>query len=409
MKRIIFCAATSAFLAFNVNAETSSGFQIPINGSKNSSISVGVADDGSFIMAWVNAETGTVDGRCFSRDRAPLGEPLTLVPANSPESWESVRSNTLESPALAMSGTGAFVLAWNSAEGIKARKYDGCTASGIKEDHPLVALSSKKGYTISAAINNAGISVVTWEEFVVTAHHDTYDDYKATGSFARRLDANGVASKHAIVVSNKGEDWSRPSVALTSDKYLLAWSESSENIHRVLVQSYDFEDLAAGPAIEVSKFQTDFGGVFGSAIAANEQGEFSVIFGASGGYNANARTWRRWVEIYRYDSEGMLSLKAQSPKYKMPSTMLTHPLAVFLDGKGSETVFWSTNNRKVNNGVLWSAQLNNKGLRLRKSVSADVRYAKVASNSKGEFVISYYRRSKSKSDGGLLGWLGRAF
>jgi len=147
---------------------------------------VGVADDGSFVVAWMGPDGPTNYG-VFARRFSPAGAPL----------GSDFRVNTTvpgyqNYPSLSVSPAGAFVVAWQSAGqdgsvyAIVGRRYD---AAGV----PLGAEFLVNTYTTGDQSGRPAVSADRQGNFTVAWRSMPGQDGSASGVFARRFAAGGAA------------------------------------------------------------------------------------------------------------------------------------------------------------------------------------------------------------------------
>ena len=201
----------------------------------------------------------------LAQQPAPLGDEFQVTTTSG--------SPTL--PAVAADGAGNFVVVWQSAldgsaSGVFARRFDAAGA-------PLGPEFQVNSYTTGAqrrpavAMNGSGAFVVVWES-------GNAQDGSDAGVFGQRYDAagNAVGAEFRVAVATFGTQW-LASVGMAGDgSFVVAWDGHTQAAAYRAVHGRRFD--ASGNAVGGDFFVTWFAGY--TAMSMNNAGEFVV--GTSG-------------------------------------------------------------------------------------------------------------------------------
>jgi hypothetical protein len=197
-----------------------------------------VASDGqgSYVVAWAGNGSGDADG-VFARLYGPNGRPRTgelLV--------NTTDTGVQADPVVAMSGNGSFVVAWRSAGGIYAQRYDD---AGVAQGTEFAVFSPTSRIS-SAAL---GIGMDGSGNFAVL-----YATWFSGGPtyYVQRYSAAGVARGRPILVVGTGLINIGASLAMSSTgTFVVTWSDAGNDID-VFAQRYSSAGQAIGSRITVA-------------------------------------------------------------------------------------------------------------------------------------------------------------
>lgn len=144
-----------------------------------SSRSVGVDQDGGFVMVWRGADG--ISGRCYGKG-APLGPAFAIDP-----------DTTDSAPVVAMNAAGAFVAVWQSGNAILARRYDGCGSDGSPTGQPDVTVTDN-GTAPALALDGAGHFAVAWFDGADTVAAERFDSQDQPQGLAIAFPGTGAPS-----------------------------------------------------------------------------------------------------------------------------------------------------------------------------------------------------------------------
>lgn len=218
---------------------------------------VAVHDDGSFVVVWwdhgaVDGLDGSEDG-VFGRRFDAAGMPLgAQFPVNTYTVGDQLN------PAVASDGKGGFVVTWTdgfsadgrdgSAEGIFARRYD---ASGA----PVGGELAVNTYTTGSQADPA-VAMTPTGEFVIAWPGAGSTD--PSGIFARRFDATGAPAGDEFPVNTYTTGFQqRASVDLAADgSFVVVWTSPDEDGDGVFARRFNVNGTPAGGQFQVNTYTT---------------------------------------------------------------------------------------------------------------------------------------------------------
>lgn len=203
------------------------GPELPVNEhttSDQGQPAVAVDGSGGFVVTWQSRETGVTPPEILARRFGPDGDPLggeLPVHVDSPESDFS--------PAIAANAAGEFVVSWSRLEysymisEVHARFF-----SATGEPSPYVHILAYQtsatftNFTSNATADGAGNFVLVW--------NDLQKDRMAV--FAQRFDSSGKGLSDSFQVNQHADSWARyPDVAAdASGNFVVVWSEPTQEV-----------------------------------------------------------------------------------------------------------------------------------------------------------------------------------
>lgn len=163
---------------------------------------VAMAPDGRFVAVW---EKGDVYAQPYTSAGLAVGSPVKV---NTPALSYG------PAPAVAMDANGNFVVVWRSWQSgqdpeVRARRYN-AAGSPLGSEWVVSAVGSHVQDTPAVAVSQNGDFVIAWEISVALPNNDWQTDV-----YARRYNAAGVAQGGAFRVNSVTEDYqSRPALAM---------------------------------------------------------------------------------------------------------------------------------------------------------------------------------------------------
>lgn len=246
---------------------------------------VDLAADGEFVVVWQHqsfdlAETG-IYGRRFDAGGAPLGEEFAV---------EAVTLDSQSAPTVAMSGAGSFVVAWTeeyvpSSWRISARRYDEAgqpldgsfAVSGVGAGNPAIAMNGSGGF------------VVAWSRRV----SDQLD------IAARRFDALGapLGSEFQVNTYTTGRQVGAAVGVDGAGRFLVVWeSELQDGSGRgIYAQAFDAGGARIGTEFRVNAWTT--GAQQRPAVVAAGPGHFLVAWDSLAQDGSSAGVFGRIVDL----------------------------------------------------------------------------------------------------------------
>lgn len=266
---------------FRVNTHTVGAQYAPV---------VGVAQDGSFVIAWHSTDQDGDGFGVYAQRFGPDGSPL----------GGEFRVNTTTAgaqlyPCVGVAPNGAFVVVWHTygipqnegATGTYAQLY---AADGSPCGAELRLDTATTGQATSIGVANDASFIVTWQAFG--------PDGSGYGVYARRYAADGSPSGTTFQVNTTttGFQW-RPSVGVAADgSFVVVW-QSDDQGSDIYAQRYGADDLPVGAEFRVN------------TAAANYQGEPDIGVAGDGSF---VITWSGYgldgdasgVHAQRYGADG---------------------------------------------------------------------------------------------------------
>jgi len=244
--------------------------------------SVGVAPDGSFVIAWfVNPTGGVVDILIKRYDSE--GHELT-VSVSSSSGIGSVFHNASH-PSIGITSEGGFVIVWMTQDNqdIIAWHFD---SSGKPVGH--YSQVCRWGQVPKIAVASDGSFVVTWQSNLVE-----YDG--SWGVLARRYDPNGNPIGGTFLVNTYKDQWQgSPSIGIAHDgSFVIVWCSWLQDGDKegIYAQRYDPSGNPVGKEFRVNTLTT------------GDQSDPSVAVAPDGGFII---AWASGDDIsaQRYDASG---------------------------------------------------------------------------------------------------------
>lgn len=273
MLRGRFCAVVVVALALAAGARA----EMQVNtytGHHQTHPAVAMNDNGDFIAVWrshvADGRGGGVYGCCFDADGTARGEEFKVnISDVDVGSW---------TPAVAISSSGSFVVAWTVAQGddsdLVARMFD---ANGVAttEELPVAVSPYAAASTPSITMNSSGTFVVVWTNW----SGDTYigQSYAA----GRVYDANGAPLSDEFGISEQTQQmW--PDVAMDeSGRFIVTWIRMGDTYNRpygeyIMIRQFEADGTPA--AREVPLTDDLNSRWYGPSVAAGKSGGFVVTW-----------------------------------------------------------------------------------------------------------------------------------
>jgi len=244
----------------------------------HNSPTVGVADDGSFVVAWARSsgsqkEGGNVYAQRFSAAGAKVGGEFRV---------NDYLPDEQAHPTLTVGGAGNFVVAWQSLNqdgsdyGIFAKRYN-ASGAAVGGEFPVNGKTAGRQNEPSAALLPDGGFVVAWNDGTpgVSGSWDVR---------LRRFDAAGAGAAEQIVNTNTAGDQEFPKVAADAqgNATVVWWDASGQDGsgYGVFGQQYDPAGQPGGSEFRLSS-QTS-GDQASCFVAAQPDGRFAAVWDSYG-------------------------------------------------------------------------------------------------------------------------------
>jgi len=308
--------------AFLVNTTTMSDQSIP---------SVGVDDDGDFVVAWQSSgQDGSDDGvyaQRFAVDGAALGEEFRV---------NTHTTNSQGSPVVGIDADGDFVVVWHSLNqegptsgyGVYGQRY---SADGVAQGVPFRAnnYSTSSQYNPSVAMDADGDFVVAW--------NSSGQDGSGFGVYARRYTAAGAPVGMEFLVTNTTTGNQRyPSVGVEANgDFVIAWHSDGQdgNGYGVYARRYHSSGGALGTEFRVNTYTT--GAQSFPSVGVDADGDFVVAWRSAAPDGSGDGVYAQ-----RYNASGM----AQGAEFRVNTytTQRQGSHSVGVDADGDFVVTWSS-------------------------------------------------------------------
>jgi hypothetical protein len=268
---------------------------------------VGVDATGNFVVTWRsgNGNPSSIRGQRYDAAGVPLGGEFQV---NSVPAWATAF------PAIAVDGTGAFVVVWNAPFTIQARRYDasGAPLGGefqVNTDLPQGAYGLG-GARI--AMDGAANFIVVWDGNGLAGSDPDL------GIQARRFDASGTPLGPEFQVNSyTSGGQSYPDVDYDAlGNFIVTWdsfaSPADHDAGSVHAQRFDAAGAPLGGQFQVNSYTS--GGQGASRILVNGSGNFTVAWVSQGSAGS--------------DFSGTTSIQAQRFQLGVPIRILGRSLTL---------------------------------------------------------------------------------
>ena len=248
---------------------------------------------GNFVVVWAGLyQDGNLSG-IFGQRFDSAGQP-----AGSEFQVNTHTTNAQVAPALAVDGSGGFVVTWESnlqdgsGEGIFGRRFD---SAGV----PLGGEFQINSHTTFGQQSPA-VSASVAGEFVVVWTSDLQDGW-GVGVFGQRFDSAGlpVGGEFQVNSHTTGTQWF-PAVRVDeAGRFVVVWSSENQDgsDFGVFGQRFDADGTSKGSELQVNSYTTS--NQHFPAVTAGGPGDFVVVwhsYGQDGSYDAViARQMQRFL------------------------------------------------------------------------------------------------------------------
>jgi hypothetical protein len=350
--------------------------------------SVGVADNGDFVVVWQSLGSGGTD----SSDVSVQGQ---LFNANGTAEGHEFQINTYTPsfqgrPSVALNAAGNFVVVWDSF-GIEGQRFDAAgTAVGGEFQ---INTDTTSGGVPSVALNSDGDFVVVWEAFGSSG-----TDTSGVSIQGRWFDATGTAVGDQFQINtHTGGFQIEPSVALATDgDSVVVWVTPG-----IRGQRFDGDGIAVGDELQISTYTTS--NPRSPSVALNTDGSFVVVWHSSSLYGVD--TSSSSVQGQRFDAAGT-AVGGQFQVNTYTTGYQIHP-SVGADADGNFVVVWQSYGSNSSDSSMASIQgqrLHKTGMRVGDEFQVNTyttsyqESASVALNAGGDFVVVWTSDGSSGTD-----------
>ncbi len=258
----------------NVGAPIGMDFKVneaPLRNTTND-VAIAMNGSGSFVVVWEaggSRAASEISGQLYAANGARLGNNFRVN--------DDPGSNVQYNPAVAINDSGKFVVVWvdnrNSKWDIYGQRYD---AEGRPQDGNFEVTedtSNTYGESYCAvAIDGNGNFVVVWT-------NQRNEDLK-TGIHGRRYDASALPQENSFIVNDdaNGTGHSGPAIAMDdSGNFVAVWQDSRNVNSDIYRQLYDSGGMPQGSNLRVN-FDEGSTSQFAPGIAVDDSGNFVVVW-----------------------------------------------------------------------------------------------------------------------------------
>jgi subtilisin-like proprotein convertase family protein len=240
--------------------------------------SVAMSSSGDFVVVWSKSAYyggGAVQARRFASGGAPRGIEFEVATPSLGYSF---------SPAVAMDGSGNFLVAWNDGD-VRARRFSS-NGTPRGSEFRVNATTAYSQQDPSLGMNGDGSFVVAWER-----SEDYYGDPEI---FGQRFSSGGARLGGEFRVSSGSTDQFQVHPAAAMDAgggFVVAWQRGSGSESKVFAQRYDSGGNSLGSEFPASSSTTT--GQQAPDVGMEPGGGFAVVWQSYAGYGSSASVFSR--------------------------------------------------------------------------------------------------------------------
>lgn len=248
---------------------------------------VDVTENGAFLVAWQSADQdGDGDG-IFARRFSSTG-----VPENDGFRVNGLTAGNQSAPTVAVNEFGEALIAWQddnidgSGLGIAAQRYDS-TGSSVGGAFQINTYTTGQQSFPSAALNDDGTFVVTWQSDEQSPAHDIRSRF---GTIAEGF--LGLTDTDCRANSTTADDQSRPAAAIdNSGQAIIAWQDRQNgtdyDVRRSVLTRVPGDACVSGNEQQVHEPSAN--DQFRPTVSATDSGQFMVVWLEGGANNVLGR------------------------------------------------------------------------------------------------------------------------
>jgi hypothetical protein len=304
--------------------------------------SVAMGPGGDFVITWSGygqdaSQTWGIFARRYDAAGVAQGGEFRV---------NSTVANQQKFPAVAVDGTGNFVISWSSKDqdarrswGVYAQRYD---ANGETQGDEFKVNTTTTGDQIHSSVSadNSGNVTITWSSY----GQDAADSW---GIYAQRYDANGVAQGGEFRVNRAtaGDQESSRVVAGGTGEFVVVWTSDDQDGSGLGVYAQRFDSSGVPQGDEILVNTTTAGDQATPAVAVDASGNFVVTWASYGQDTGNS--WGVYAQ--QFSSTGMVI----EGEFRVNSTSTgdqQNP-SVTIDTKGHLVIVWSGNGTDDTDGL----------------------------------------------------------
>lgn len=319
---------------FQVNIFTTSGQARP---------SMAFNEAGDFVVTWLSyGSTGTDASYSSIQARRYKG---TGVPLSGEFQVNSYTTSRQIDPAIAVAGTGNFVVAWGSTGSsgtdnfysIQGQRYDS-TGAPLGAEFQINTYTTNAQFRPKVAIGGNGDFVVVWTSMGGSSGTDSYWSIEA-----QRYDGAGTAVGAEFQVNTYTTSRQKLPVVAADPQgnFVVAWSSygstgTDTNGYCVVARRYDGSGAPLGGEFQVNTYTT--GTQYNVSMAGDGGGGFVIVWDST--LSSGTDTSSQSIHGQRYDSAGaIVGTEFQVNSYTTGNQF--HPV-VAARAAGDFVVSWSS-------------------------------------------------------------------
>lgn len=234
-------------------------FQVGASEKTQHATSIEILENGDFIAVWHEIDISqpganfAVYGRLFNADGTPKSSAFSVSEAAAEESTDAEIRELVKygtNAQLAVDGNGNFVVVWHVGNRIFAQGYDNTAnlRGGVFEVGETVNSNIVPNPAI--AVNTSGVFIISWNG----------SDNDETGVFAQRFHANGTAMESAFLVNTtQNERQNNPAITLWDNgAFTIIWeSFNQQNDFDIYGQRFNMSGDRVGSEFLINSYVSD--------------------------------------------------------------------------------------------------------------------------------------------------------
>jgi hypothetical protein len=303
---------------------------------------VGMDGYGNFVVTWCGQETnsaGTVVNGVFAREFDASGDPLApqfevdvpIIVNGAPT------TSTVSQPAVGMDPMGDFVIAWTSTgantaqDGIFAQLYAPSGTTGKLYIPVAAGTTTNAVQSPDVAMSGTGSFTIVWQNYGL--------DGSGWGVFGKCYAASGTASGGQFQVNTYTTNYQlNPRVAMDSaGDFAVTWASYGEDGsgYGVYAQRYNAAAVRQGSEFRVNQYTTNY--QWQPDVAMDARGDFVITWASLGQDDPAAVDYGIYARMYSFDGNTTIA------PFQVNATVVgnqTNP-SVSMDSYGNFTVAWT--------------------------------------------------------------------
>jgi hypothetical protein len=398
----IACVSVGALFFTTVpslSAQTPSGGEFRANTYTTSfqqRAAVATDSDGDFVVVWQSSgQDGNgegIYGQRYNSSGTAQGSEFRV---------NTYTTSTQSNPSIAMDSDGDFVVVWQSSgqdgnsDGIYGQRYNSSgTAQG--SEFRVNTYTTSNQLNPSIAMDSDGNFIVVWDS--------SWQDGSLNGIYGQRYNSSGTAQGGEFRVNTYTSNLqSIPSVAMDSDgDFVVVWGSNSQDGsgYGIYGQRYNGSGTAQGSEFRVNTYTTSGQGL--ATVAMDSDGDFVVVWQSNGQDGSGNGIYGQ-----RYNSSGT----AQGSEFWVNTytTGAQSNPSIAMDSDGDFVVMWNSDGQDGSNNGIYGQRYNSSGtaqgseFRFNTYTTSIQRYASVAMDSDGDYVVVWQSYGQDGSSYGIYG------